>query len=233
MFVFIMTAFYTRLYRCNSSAGSGDRLETGAVVADRYGDLIWAFFALAYSTFAVQFDQFVSSLGVNLSRGGSSNGTSILSAIGASAMMLRRGIGRGSAGGGLDTPFGSAFSKNWNALKSAVVDGSRAGFAGGSTKGEAFAMGAMGAAKGFAGSTNIAKAAAIANASPFVCHRQILTVPLPLHFLKAFQFLEKALPNGVTNPPPALPLPILCVTYRRSTYGTRYTGTVLLPPLLN
>lgn len=163
MFVFIMTAFFIQGYiSVMSSAGSGNKFETGVAFADiAYGDLIWAFFALAYSTFAVQFDQFVSSLGVNLSRGGSSNGTSILSAIGASAMMLRRGIGRGSAGGGLDTPFGSAFSKNWNALKSAVVDGSRAGFAGGSTKGEAFAMGAMGAAKGFAGSTNIAKAAAM------------------------------------------------------------------------
>lgn len=163
IFVFIMTAFFIQGYiSVMSSVGVSHGFETGIEFTDiAYADLLWAFFALAYSTFAVQFDQFIASLGVNVSRGGSANG-GLLGVIGASAMMLRQAVGHGSSGvGGIGTPLGKTFAKNWNDMKSAVVGGARAGFAGGATKGEAFAMGAMGAAKGFASTTNVAKAAAM------------------------------------------------------------------------
>lgn len=166
MFVFIMTAFFIKGFISVMSASNNLNLDGSVEFTElfqqaAYRDLIWAFFALAYSTFAVQFDQFVASLGLNISRGGSAGGTGILGAIGASAMMLRRAIGHGATSAGLSTPFGNTFSKNWNDIKGAVLGGARAGFASGTTKGEAFAMGAMGAAKGFASTTNLAKAAAM------------------------------------------------------------------------
>lgn len=161
IFVFIMTAFFIQGYiSVMSSVGSSHGFETGVEFTDiAYADLLWAFFALAYSTFAVQFDQFIASLGVNVSRGGSANG-GLLGVLGASAMMLRQAVGSASSGTGrIGTPLGQTFAKNWNDMKSAVVGGARSGFASGETKGEAFAMGAMGAAKGFASTTNVAKAA--------------------------------------------------------------------------
>ncbi len=164
IFVFVMTAFFIQGFiSVMSSVGSSHGFETGVEFADiAYADLIWAFFALAYSTFAVQFDQFIASLGVNVSRGGNASAGGLLGAIGASAMMLRQAVGRGASGvGGIGTPLGKTFAKNWNDMKNAVVGGARAGFAGGATKGEAFAMGAMGAARGFASTTNVAKAAAM------------------------------------------------------------------------
>lgn len=162
IFVFIMTAFFIQGFiSVMSSVGDSHRFEIGVEFADiAYADLLWAYFALAYSNFAVQFDQFIASLGVNISRGGSARGSGMLGAIGASVMMLRKAVGSGSSGsGGIATPIGQTFAKNWNDMKSAVVGGARAGFASGTTKGEAFAMGAMGAAKGFASTTNVAKAA--------------------------------------------------------------------------
>jgi len=99
MFVFLMTALFIKGFISVMSSSTNRDFDGSVEFADiAYGDLIWAFFAMAYSTFAVQFDQFLAGLGVNVSRGGSSGG----------------------------------------------------GF-----------LGAMGAAKGFADSTNIAKAAAM------------------------------------------------------------------------
>lgn len=159
MFVFITTALFIKGF-ISVIASSGNRdFDSSVEFADiAYGDLIWAFFAMAYSSFAVQFDQFLSSLGVNISRGGST-GSGFLGALGASALLLRRAVGRGVGGGGIAAPLGSTFSQNWNSLKSSVLSGARAGFAAGGTPAEAMAMGAMGAAKGFASTTNIAKAA--------------------------------------------------------------------------
>lgn len=160
MFVFIMTALFIKGFISVISSSSNRDLDGSVEFADiAYGDLIWAFFAMAYSTFAVQFDQFLSSLGINISRGGASGG-GFLGALGASALMLRRAIGRG-ASSGLATPMGETFSQNWNSLKSSVLSGARSGFASGKTPAEAMMMGAMGATKGFAESTNIAKAAAM------------------------------------------------------------------------
>lgn len=166
IFVFIMTAFFIKGFISVMSSSNNLNLDgsvefTELFKQSAYRDLIWAFFALAYSTFAVQFDQFVASLGINISRGGSAGGAGILGALGASAMMLRRAIGSGAGGAGLATPLGNTFSKNWNDMKGAVLGGARSGFASGTTKGEAFAMGAMGAAKGFASTTNVARAAAM------------------------------------------------------------------------
>lgn len=158
MFVFIMTAFFIKGFISVMASSSNRDFDASVDFADiAYGDIIWAYFALAYSSFSVQFDQFISSLGVNISRGGNSGG-GILAAIGASALLLRRAVGRGG-GGGLSTPFGETFSRNWNDMKNAVASGARGGFAAGATPTEAAFMGAMGAAKGFAGTTNLAKAA--------------------------------------------------------------------------
>lgn len=160
MFVFIMTVFLIKgfisvLY----SAGTFKFDDFDGLFADNaYKDLVWAFFALAYSNFAVQFDQFIGSLGVNISRGGGTGG-SVIGAIGTSAMLLRRAIGPSRSGAGIGTPMGDMLSRNWNNIKSATLGGARAGFAQGTTKGGAFAMGAVGAAKGFASTTNVAKAA--------------------------------------------------------------------------
>ncbi len=157
-----MTALFIKGF-ISVISSSGNRDFDGSVeFADiAYGDLIWAFFAMAYSTFAVQFDQFLSSLGVNISRGGSSGG-GFLGALGASALLLRRSIGRGGRyGGGIASPIGETFSQNWNSLKGSVLSGARGGFATGKTPAESMMMGAFGAAKGFAESTNIAKAAAM------------------------------------------------------------------------
>ena len=165
MFVFTMTAFFIQGFINIMSTATSLNLD-GSVEFENlfanavYNELVWAFFALAYSSFAVQFDQFIGSLGLNISRGGSPEG-GLFSAVGASAIMLRRGLGRGSGSAGISVPFANTFSKNWNDLKSAVIGGARSGFAQGTTKGSAFAMGAMSAAQGFASTTNIAKAAAM------------------------------------------------------------------------
>lgn len=159
MFVFITTALFIKGFISVIASSSNRDFDSSVEFADiAYGDLIWAFFAMAYSSFAVQFDQFLASLGVNISRGGSTGG-GFLSALGTSALLLRNAVGRSIGGGGISTPLGSTFSQNWNNLKSSVLGGARAGFAAGGTPTEAMAMGAMGAAKGFTNSTNIAKAA--------------------------------------------------------------------------
>ena len=130
IFVFIMTAFFIKGFISVMSSSNNLNLDgsvefTELFKQSAYRDLIWAFFALAYSTFAVQFDQFVASLGINISRGGSAGGAGILGALGASAMMLRRAIGSGAGGAGLATPLGNTFSKNWNDLKGCLLYTSR------------------------------------------------------------------------------------------------------------
>lgn len=157
MFVFIMTALLIKGFISVLSSINNFEVDD---LSDLQGkQMAWAFFALAYSSFAVQFDQFIASLGVNVSRGGSS-GPGLGSAIGASAMMLGRAFGRGAMkGGGISTPLTDTIAQNWNNLKNATVSGARKGFASGQTKGDAFAKGAWGAAKGFASTTNAAKAA--------------------------------------------------------------------------
>lgn len=160
MFVFITTALFIKGFVSVIASSSNRNFDSSVEFADiAYGDLIWAFFAMAYSSFAVQFDQFLSSLGINISRGGSTGG-SFLGTLGSSALLLRKAIGRGIGyNGGISTPLGSTFSQNWNNLKSSVLSGVRSGFATGETPAEAVAMGAMGAAKGFANATNIVKSA--------------------------------------------------------------------------
>lgn len=162
MFVFLMTALFIKGFISVMSSSTNRDFDGSVEFADiAYGDLIWAFFAMAYSTFAVQFDQFLAGLGVNVSRGGSSGG-GFLGAMGAASLLLRQSIGRGSSsGGGIGSTIGSTFSQNWNGLKSSVLSGARGGFAKGQTPADAMMKGAMGAAKGFADSTNIAKAAAM------------------------------------------------------------------------
>lgn len=162
MFVFLMTALFIKGFISVMSSSSNRDFDGSVEFADiAYGDLIWAFFAMAYSTFAVQFDQFLAGLGVNVSRGGSSGG-GFLGAMGAASLLLRQSIGHGSSsGGGIGSTIGSTFSQNWNGLKSSVLSGARGGFAKGQTPADAMMKGAMGAAKGFADSTNIAKAAAM------------------------------------------------------------------------
>ena len=160
LFVFIMTAFFIKGFISVMSSSSSRNFDGSVEFADiAYGDLLWAFFALAYSNFAVQFDQFLSSLGVNISRGGGTGG-SIIGTIGASAMLLRRAVGHGTSVG--SSSVGSTFTRNWNGIKNSVLSGARAGFASGTTPASAAAMAAMGAAKGFASTTNMAKAAEMA-----------------------------------------------------------------------
>lgn len=165
MFVFIMTAFFIQGFINIMSTSTNLNLDGSVEFEDlfadaAYNELVWAFFALAYSSFAVQFDQFIGSLGMNISRGGGAGG-GLFGAVGASAIMLRRALGRGTSGAGLSVPLGGTFSRNWNDLKGAVLGGARGGFAQGSTKSSAFARGGMGAAQGFASTTNVAKAAAM------------------------------------------------------------------------
>ena len=165
LFVFIMTAFFIKGFISVMSAASG--FDTAVEFNDiAYDGIFWGFFALAYSAFAVQFDQFISSLGVHISRGGNA-GNGILGAVGMSAMLLRRAVGTGRNGSGLATSLGNTFDRNWNGLKSSIMQGARQGFASADTVGGAVFSGAAGAIKGFAATTNVAKAAAMTKDGSF------------------------------------------------------------------